>query len=522
MASRRGPPSSGNVHALLLLLTFPGYNQIVLNPQRYSRFLFAPLLAASALFAASCVAPLGPGYTIESQHIRVQFVPAPEPRIRIEAEYVLKNTGNQPLSELELRLPGRQRFHSEEPRATWDATAITTGISAGNPRNALIALPQPWTMSARHTLHLSVEYSPATAGEGALSFSDDAFFLPAEGWSPELLPARGLFATGGVPPKKWEMNVRVPEGFLVHTSGQAVKRSRRNGEMVVLVSQGSNDHYPFVIAGRYISAQIGRDKEKIFLWTRKTQDAASLRGASDALVRTMEAYDSAFGARSKDSSTTWIMECPVSAGCFTSLNALTEKLVGDEKESVSGETVSVDTVMVDFSGGIPKLVVAAAPSLAASWLGYAQNPGFYEQEPPLSALPAFAASIGREAAEGTGARARAESIRRALQLIPEKAAARRPEDATVGRAKSLLFFYALQDRYGREAFRRAISHMLYARREHGFELRDLIAAFDQETHESAAEFVRIWMKRPGVPEEFRARYKETAAATAPSEKETAP
>lgn len=109
-----------------------------------------------------------------------------------------------------------------------------------------------------------------------------------------------------------------------------------------------------------------------------------------------------------------------------------------------------------------------------------------------------------------------------LQLIPEKAAARQREDAVVVRAKSLLFFYALQDRYGREVFRKAISHILYVRRKRGFELSDLIATFDQETHQSAAEFVQLWMKRPGVPEEFWARYKETAAATAPSEKETAP
>jgi hypothetical protein len=33
--------------------------------------------------------------------------------------------------------------------------------------------------------------------------------------------------------------------------------------------------------------------------------------------------------------------------------------------------------------------------------------------------------------------------------------------------------------------------------------------------------VRLWMKRPGVPEEFRARYKETAAATAKAREETA-
>ena len=68
-------------------------------------------------------------------------------------------------------------------------------------------------------------------------------------------------------------------------------------------------------------------------------------------------------------------------------------------------------------------------------------------------------------------------------------------------------------------FRNSVRHMLYARRERGLELSDLIAAFEQETHENVAEFVRLWMKRPGVPDEFRARYGETAAAAQPS-KET--
>jgi len=85
--------------------------------------------------AASCVAPLGPGYTIEKQQIQVHFVAAPEPRIRIEADYLLKNTGNQPLSDLELRLPGRRRFHYDEPRATWDGATLAIGTSEDNPRN---------------------------------------------------------------------------------------------------------------------------------------------------------------------------------------------------------------------------------------------------------------------------------------------------------------------------------------------------------------------------------------------------
>src|SRR2546430_5390839 len=517
-AEPRTIPQAAGIRVLLLLLTFPRYNQIVLRARVQSRLAYAALSAMAALGTVGCVAPLGPGYTIEGQQLRVQFVPAPEPRIRIEAEYALRNTGNQPLSELELRLPGRRRFHFEEPHATWDATVLTTGASTERPRNALISLPQQWKVSGRHTLRLSVEYLPAATGETALSFTADAFFLSAEGWSPELLPSRGLVATGGVPPKKWEMNVSVPDGFLVHTSGRQTKASRKNGEMNVRAVQTTNDHYPFVIAGRYTSSEIG-GKEKIILWTRKAQEPAGLRGANDALVRIMEAYDSMFGARTKGPSATWIVECPVTPGCFTNLNATMAKLLGEEKESVSAEMVSPDTMVVDLDGGMPKLAVAAAPSLAASRLGYGQNPGFFEQEPPLSALPAFAASIGREAAEGTDSRA--ETIRRALQLIPEKAAATGPEDQAVARAKSFLFFYALQDRYGREAFRKAMSHMLQARRERGLELSDLIAAFDQEANQNAAEFVRLWMKRPGVPEEFRARYREGAAAPAQSEKETA-
>jgi Arc/MetJ-type ribon-helix-helix transcriptional regulator len=191
----------------------------------------------------------------------------------------------------------------------------------------------------------------------------------------------------------------------------------------------------------------------------------------------------------------------------------------EQAEPGTAEMVSMDTMMVDLGSGTPKLVAAAAPSLASSWLGYAQNPGFYEQEPPLSALPAFAASIGQTA---EGADSRAETIRRALRLIPERAAAHRQEDPTAVRAKSFLFFYALQDNYGQDVFRKAISHMLYARRERGFALNDLIAAFEQETHQNVAEFVRLWMKRPGVPEEFRARYRDSAAAATQVEKETAP
>jgi hypothetical protein len=476
----------------------------------YSRLFFVTTLAILSFWAASCAVPLGPGYTIEKQQVRVRFANKPEPRIRIEADYQLKNTGTQPLSELELRLPGRRRFHYEQPRASWGGAVLTPETSPDNPRDTRLTFREPWRKSSRQILRLSVEYLPANSGETNLSFSGDAFFLPAAGWSPELLPAKGIFSTGGVPPKAWELLVTVPEGFQIHTSGTAKRTARKNGDLTVLAEQRASDPYPFVVAGRYNSAEIGNGNEKMHLWTRQPQESGGVREASDGLARVIAAYDASFGERGKESSQTWIVECPAAAGCFPKLNPVTAKLLGEEDERTTAEMISGDTMMVDLSVGAPKLATAAAPSLAASWLGYAQNPGFFEQELPLVLLPAFAASIGGDAAGG--ADARRETIRNALRLIPTDGKPHQQEARAVLRAKSFLFFYGLQDRYGQEVFRKATAHMLYARRERGFNLDDLIAAFEQETHENVAEFVRQWMKQPGVPEEFRARYAGTAAA----------
>ena len=478
------------------------------------------LATALAFWAASCAVALGPGYTIQKQEIRVRFVAKPEPHIQVAADYHLKNTGTRPLEELELRLPGR-RFRLNELRATWDSKSTTLAPAPDAPRDTVMKLAEPWKVSSRHTLHLTTEFLPAQERESSLSFSSDAFFLPASGWSFELLPPNGLFPTGGAPPDKWDLVVAVPDGFQIHTSGTEKKSVRKGQETVVRAEQGAKDAYPFVIAGRYSAAEIGKGDKKVHLWTSRQQDAAKLRDISDALARIMTEYETAFGERGKAPSPTWIVECPVVAGCFTNLNALRAKLLAqEENEQATTEMISQDTMVVDLSEGTPTLATRAAPSLAASWLGYGQSPAFFEQRLPLLMLPAFAAAIGRDAVEGGDART--ETIRRALLLIPSGEKPSGEEDARAMQVKSFLFFYALQDQYGRDTFRKAMQHMLYARRERGFDLNDLIAAFEEETHQNVAEFVRMWMKRPGVPEEFRARYEGAAAAKAATDKEKTP
>lgn len=491
-------------------------------------FAFLSLAAAACWSVGTgCAVSLGPGYEVTKQQIEVQFLPgsnaSPEPVIRLNAVYQLRNTGNQPLASIEVRLPGRRRFHYTDPQALWDKTALVFESSPENPRDTLFTFPQPWKVSHSHTLRLSADFRPANPGEDNLSFSSDAFFLPAQGWSPELLPSRGIFAGGGVPPKAWNLTVRVPSDFLVHMSGQpshhSAKHSRDSNEQVLVAVQQLKDPYPFVIAGRYKTAKLEAGDETINLWTRSAQDPNAFRDAAGALVRAIRAYNATFGTRLRDSRQLFIVECPVVPGCFTSAASNYAPFVYGPDEKPSAEMASWDTGMVDIRAGPSVVGAAAAPALAASWLGYDQNPGFFEQTPPLSALPAFAAARGREAVEGS--QVRAETIRRALHSIPDRTGSnsKQPESDAVLRAKSFLFFYALQDLYGQDAFNRALSHMLDARRGGGFDLDDLIAAFEEESHKNVAEFVREWMKHPGVPEEFRARY-ENSAALAATSKET--
>jgi hypothetical protein len=490
---------------------------MALQPHTHSRSLFYPLLAAAGLGTAGCVAALGPGYTIEKQEVRVHFLPDPQPRILLEADYHLRNTGNRPLSSLELRLPGRRRFHLGSGHADWDGAELTFENEPSTPRETLLNFPAPWQVSARHVLHLSAEIAPPSSGENNLSFTADAFFLPAQGWSPELLPAEGLFSTGGVPPRRWDLVLRVPENFIVHSSGRITKTSRDRGELLIRATQSPQDHYPFVVAGRYLSTSLDSAGQKVFFGTRASQNAVNLGPTTESPMRAIQSFNSDFGVRTQTSQPLWIVECPAVEGCFSRRDSAYAKLVGATDEPASAEMISMDAVVADVSGGAPKLAGNVAPSLAASWLGYGQNPGYFEQGPPLYALPAFAASAGREAVEGPTVRE--ETIRRILRVVPPKPQKVEPhkvEDPAVLRAKSLLFFYALQERYGQDNFGKALRHMLEARHGRGFNLDDLISAFEQETHQNVAEFVRLWMKHPGVPDEFRARHEDasTAAATA--------
>ncbi|HTG26792.1 MAG TPA: hypothetical protein VK818_01085, partial [Methylomirabilota bacterium] len=56
----------------------------------------------------------------------VHFEPGPPPQITIKSSYELTNNGTRPLSELELRLPGKRRFNTSNVELIWDGQPLNS------------------------------------------------------------------------------------------------------------------------------------------------------------------------------------------------------------------------------------------------------------------------------------------------------------------------------------------------------------------------------------------------------------
>ncbi|MGA2482257.1 MAG: hypothetical protein ABSF92_03980 [Candidatus Acidiferrales bacterium] len=487
------------------------------------RFLLAALLATGALWASSCAVPLGPGYSIEKQTVDVRFVPAPETRIEFSADYQLRNTGNQPLSAFELRLPPERRLRVESVSITWDGQAIPferRGDSGG--KILSMQLSSSWPIKQVHALHLQYRIAPGEANGPQLDFPADSFYLPPGVWLAALLPPPGTFASGGAPPKSWVLFLTAPGDFLVHATGELKRQAQRDGEARLEFEQGARDRSPFVMAGRYHEQKYRGSPYTVIIWRKTAFEPADAERLAHKVQQIAKTYDGMFGPRGGHARPVWIADSPVPAKWHDQTVPLPNGSLG-VAESIFFPRPPPDCAFIHVSesdGTLfeqEKMGREIALSLAETWLGYGQGPSSSTLPSPMAQLPDYAAAVSREAEESTGGASRERSIHEALERVPISGAGQSAKRAGMNADDSLLFFYALEDKYGREHLHAALRHMVQARRLQTYEVQDLMAALEQETHQEVGSFFRLWLKHPGIPEEFRARYEAPAEPKTASE-----
>ena len=486
-------------------------------------FFFHRLLSLSGFplavfFLSGCSVALGPGYVIQKQDIELHFVSSPEPHLAVRCTYHLLNFGDQPLRSLRIVLPPSDAFHRGATSVQWDGHSI--GIRTVSPASPSdigdtveLQLPEPWPVKHKRTLTLGYELSTGFHLGSYLAVGPDTFFVFPESWNPSLLPAKHVFATGGVPPKKWTLTIRVPAGFLVHAGGIAGKRKSAGGEWLYSFIQQRGEFAPFAAGGKYVEREASANGQRILFWTLQPIDPAAAQNAADSLASRAHYYESEYGPSTKGSRTIRLLECPVPSKTF-GCGTLPETILVHQAWVARGLKDKEFYDDVNFE-------------LAYTWFGGVSRVRFDESPLPMDAAASYA---GWEAnAREDGGDARAARIRSLLSDFDKRSAdctekivlPLPPGDYGCSYSpawtKSGLFFFALEDEFGRPQLHQSLKSMIQDRRGTDFRLQDLISALDSETHHPQGPFVRQWLKHSGIPDDFRARYSMAGAPAANSD-----
>jgi hypothetical protein len=496
---------------------------------RIYRFSLNLIFLSSFAFLCSCAAPLGPSYSVEKQKLAVHFTQQSEARLGVEAHFQLMASGTQPLDSIEIRMPDEKTFPIQDLSIALDGHDVSLAPAADRSDHAFrLRFDSPWRPRQRQNLVVRYTVGPHAESYSPISSSG---FVALGNWYPSLLPPKGMFAKLATEFNKWDFEIRVPEGFLVHANARLRGSKKGNGEVTLHVQQQA-DGAPFVVAGRY-QQQIARASEnQIIFWTTHPLPADSVREASVQIARFMEIYRRLFGTRfgarnkGKGSDTIWVAECP-----YRNPQPVSSAGDGDVHE-VPG--VFCDTSLPDMvlltpqaweSGVASKFFQENVNSaLAYIWLGrIIPSSATLQRDFSIEGLYQYAAEAVH--AEQADAKGRRDIIARYLAAYGKKAPApaeTTPKPSSPKAAihlqdawleKSVLFFFALEDQYGPDHLHRAIARMVLALGEQGYNRNDLRSALESETNQNAADFFRRWLDEPGIPKDFSEHYRASLNLT---------
>jgi hypothetical protein len=305
---------------------------------------------------------------------------------------------------------------------------------------------------------------------------------------------------------------------LVHASGTAGKRPSGTGEWVYQFEQHPRDFAPFAAGGKYAEQQFRAQGEDIFFWTLGPVDSARAKTAAEAIAHRVHYYEGEYGRRRDGGHAIRLLEC----------------VIPDQRFGCGAlpETVLVHQAWVARGLKDKDFFNDAGFELAYTWFGGVSKVRFDLYPLPMDALAPYAGWQSQAIEEG--GEARQSRIRTLLGQFDKQAAGCREKvilplpagdhgcSYSAAWAKSALLFFALEDKVGRAQLHKAMRQMIQARRAQDFGIEDLIASLEAETQLPQGEFVRLWMKYSGIPDEFRARYAVAAAPADNSSEEPKP
>ena len=456
--------------------------------------------------------PLGPGFRFVDRQTEIRAL-ADAPRgagLHVRVVDRFENAGDRPLRSMEVRLPEGPTFGPQNLRVTIDGREISPQNSSdAAPRLMRAPFDPVWKQRQPREIVTEWDLVPEPTGRGTAAASAVAFYIADETALPLWQAPSGVFVRGGPNPMDASLTVFAPPDFRVLAPGKPLK-SGAVGNLVAhrFKIRPSEDFLPYVVAGRYLEQKTRTPQGEVSFWTLQPFDAQQAQPAASRLASSMTAFTDFFGPATKSETAVRIVETP-----------------GDlpvdfgEPGDVGGGSFP-GGVLLDhraFAQGVANepILELAEYELARTWFGWRVRPSPEAQILMGRGVGLFGLVVAAEVRSPDERRRmiallldRYEESRRIAadrRLLEPPAGYSRAERISTS-YRAALFFVALEDLRGRDNLRAALQQIVRARGGDEVDNDDLRAAVEAASQRDLAEMFRTWLNRPGIPDDFRARY----------------
>jgi hypothetical protein len=469
-------------------------------PMRIHRaWLFTLGLLVSLALLAACAMPLGPSYHLRLETVTARYQPGNSPPLRVLTQVEMVNVGNAPLEELTIRLP--QRLQSgTEPAVSINGRQVIPVLKTKEGETR-INVPIDPPLAQRGTLPLRLEYEIALASP--------EFVLDPDAWFGTFAPPKHLFAKGEARAQKTELEIFVPAGYRVLTTGRqrGVRSNLAGGTTEYRFEIRDHDFPPFLLAGKFDERKIRAQGRDVVFWTHKPLDAGCARTIAARLATTANLYRSRFGRLSKSAASIAVIEMSAENG----VPAWRAEGFGSVPQGVL-----FSTGPSEFCKEPQRFYAGAEKALAATWFGWAVAPEPDTRAFLLGGVPRYAMLLAEEGGSPAAARERlvkgwmaeyASLSSHAKPIAPVALKSDSPDaERKMAGIQSALFLIALEDSFGPVAIQHALAHLVSSLRDSTAGLDDVRSALEEATGRNLFELFREWLERPGIPAAFRQRY----------------
>lgn len=440
----------------------------------------------------------------------MRFIPGQIPALRLGVSYALENYGITDLAFIDVELPNKEQYGIKNLLVKVAGREVApielSSASQGEePIQFRIPFDPVWNQKQRRDLSVEYGLAPTEDSGGSVAVSSSSFHIVSGGWVPSPRPPTHALSPFPASPERINYTVQVPSDFLLLAPGKPNGRMKDGAEVKYRFELRRSDPALFVVAGRYADSCSNRRSCEVDFWTFEPI-TTSLASAEEQLASAWNILQKNFGPLEKSNLVPHIVESTVSVR------------IGDDAPSVApffgGVLVNAKAVSLGVnSDGFLDLVTRA---LAGNWFGVQiyspiANVGMTE------GLSDYAVIVVDETRHGGSARsvriskslreyddACKEAIEKPLIAITEHDSV---EQRRIALAKAPLFFIALEDAYGEQPVRRALAQVVSLLRGQAVRYQDIRAALENVTNKDLAPVFRTWLYEPGIPAEFREKYR---------------